>query len=241
MKILVIDDSRHDRHSIINVLENLGFEEITEAGDGEEALTLVDVKQFNFIITNWMMPGINGIELVRRLRKMQNYEDVPILMVSSRGSREDIMEAMKANINGYVTKPFTSDILFNKISSVLQDASKKKETRNLAQISGAKPAYSFLPFEVNFDLGRDENVESAAKILICSIKNKDKIIKNKRINLTSVFPGDKSKSKFSLLMADLDIDFNLKIEVELNIEFSLLNENDELVQRSVYSFKKSKA
>jgi two-component system chemotaxis response regulator CheY len=114
VKFLVVDDSATMRRIVVNSLHRLGYDSIVEAGDGREALDRYD-SSVRFVITDWMMPNMSGTELARALRARSDGRDVPILMVTARGTREDIMTALEAGVSNYVVKPFTPRILKEKI------------------------------------------------------------------------------------------------------------------------------
>ncbi|MFP4527392.1 MAG: response regulator [Candidatus Kapaibacterium sp.] len=120
MHFLVVDDSPTVRRFIGNSLRALGHERITEAGDGEEALEQLARNPIEFVITDWNMPKMDGLELVKRIRSIPDYQHLPIIMVTTRGTKFDVVAAVKAKINNYVVKPFTPDGLKQKIDAVLK-------------------------------------------------------------------------------------------------------------------------
>jgi two-component system chemotaxis response regulator CheY len=120
MKFLVVDDSSTMRRIVVNSLQRIGFTDTVEAGDGKEALEKYDAS-VRFVITDWNMPNMTGTELARALR--ERGEQVPILMVTARSVREDIIEAMEAGVNNYIVKPFTPQILKEKIDALMSVAS----------------------------------------------------------------------------------------------------------------------
>ncbi len=121
LKFLVVDDSVTMRRIVINSLRNLGYNSYIEAGDGKEALSkLGGDSSINFIITDWNMPVLSGLELVKAIRSDDKISSIPILMVTTRGVKEDIIEALQARVNNYIVKPFTPQILKEKIDQVLQ-------------------------------------------------------------------------------------------------------------------------
>ncbi len=120
MKFLVVDDSSTMRRIVVNSLQRIGFTDTVEAGDGQEALAKYD-ESVKFVITDWNMPNMTGTELARALR--ERGEQVPILMVTARSVREDIIEAMEAGVNNYIVKPFTPQILKEKIDALMTVAS----------------------------------------------------------------------------------------------------------------------
>jgi two-component system chemotaxis response regulator CheY len=118
MKFLVVDDSSTMRRIVVNSLQRIGFSDTVEAGDGREALEKFD-PSVTFVITDWNMPNMTGTELARALREREDGRQVPILMVTARSVREDIIEAMEAGVNNYIVKPFTPQILKEKIDALL--------------------------------------------------------------------------------------------------------------------------
>ena len=119
LKILAVDDSPTMRRIIINTLKRAGFSDVLEASDGRDALAKMKVEKVNFVITDWNMPEMDGLAFVTALRSMGEYKDLPILMVTTRSVKDDIMEALKAGVNNYIVKPFTPDTLKEKIEQVL--------------------------------------------------------------------------------------------------------------------------
>lgn len=121
MRFLVVDDSATMRRIVVNSLKRIGFEECIEAGDGAEALERFD-SSVEFVITDWNMPTMTGLEFVRALRARPDGKSVPVLMVTTRSVREDIVQAAQAGVNNYVVKPFTPQVLKEKIDQVVQSA-----------------------------------------------------------------------------------------------------------------------
>ena len=120
MKFLVVDDSVTMRRIVMNSLKGLGYSEFLEGGDGIEAMDVLNADDsVDFVITDWNMPNMSGLELVKNIRAHSKYSSVPILMVTTRGVKEDIMEALAAKVNNYVIKPFTPVILKEKIEQIL--------------------------------------------------------------------------------------------------------------------------
>jgi two-component system chemotaxis response regulator CheY len=105
---------------VINSLKNLNYSNFVEAGDGKEALDKLNSdSSINFVITDWNMPVMSGLELVKSIRGDENLSKLAILMVTTRGVKEDIIEALQAKVNNYVVKPFTPQILKEKIDQIL--------------------------------------------------------------------------------------------------------------------------
>ena len=120
MKILCVDDSPTMRRIVINSLKRIGYAEITEAGNGFEAIDMLKKEGADFIITDWNMPEMNGLDFVKAVRETEAWKNIPILMVTTRSVQGDVIEAMKAGVNSYIVKPFTPPVLKEKIESVLK-------------------------------------------------------------------------------------------------------------------------
>jgi len=120
LKFLIVDDSVTMRRIVVNTLKNLGYSDFVEAIDGREALEKLSADEnINFVVTDWNMPVISGLELVKSIRSTDKFGKLPILMVTTRGIKEDIIEALTAKVNNYVVKPFTPAILKEKIDQIL--------------------------------------------------------------------------------------------------------------------------
>jgi two-component system chemotaxis response regulator CheY len=120
LKFLIVDDSVTMRRIVANSLKAIGHENVVEAGDGKEALAkLATDDSINFVITDWNMPELSGLELVKAIRGDNKFGNIPILMVTTRGLKEDIIEALQAKVNNYVVKPFTPQILREKIEQIM--------------------------------------------------------------------------------------------------------------------------
>jgi two-component system, chemotaxis family, chemotaxis protein CheY len=123
LKFLVVDDSVTMRRIVSNSLKNLGYESFVEAGDGKEALSvLAGDSSINFVITDWNMPVMTGLELIRAIRSDAALSKLPVLMVTTRGVKDDIIEALNAKVNNYIVKPFTPQVLKEKIEQCLVSA-----------------------------------------------------------------------------------------------------------------------
>ena len=119
MKFLVVDDFSTMRRIIKSVLNDLGYSNVTEADDGSTALPLLRDGDFNFLITDWNMPGMPGLELLKAVRAIDKLAKLPVLMLTAEASREQIVAAAQAGVNGYVIKPFTADVLKKKLTMIL--------------------------------------------------------------------------------------------------------------------------
>ncbi|MBF0256969.1 MAG: chemotaxis response regulator CheY [Gammaproteobacteria bacterium] len=120
MKILVVDDFSTMRRIIKNLLRDLGFSNIHEADDGTTALPLLKTGNFDFLVSDWNMPGMTGIDLLRAVRANPKLKTLPVLMVTAESKREQIIEAAQAGVNGYVVKPFTAITLKEKIEKIFE-------------------------------------------------------------------------------------------------------------------------
>ena len=120
MKILIVDDFSTMRRIIKNLLRDLGFNDTTEADDGNTALPLLETGKFDFLITDWNMPGMSGIELLRKVRSDENLASMPVLLVTAEQKKEQIIEAAEAGVNGYIVKPFTAGTLKEKIDKIYE-------------------------------------------------------------------------------------------------------------------------
>ncbi|MBU1707398.1 response regulator [bacterium] len=119
MKILLVDDSPTMRRILQNSLKHLGYEDISEAENGREALSKLHADQYNFIVTDWNMPEMDGLTFVKTIKEESEFATIPILMVTTRSQQEDVIEAMRAGVNNYVIKPFTPQVLKQKIDAIL--------------------------------------------------------------------------------------------------------------------------
>lgn len=123
MKILIVDDFSTMRRIIKNLLRDLGFTNTQEADDGQTALPLLKNGDFDFLVTDWNMPGMTGIELLRQVRADERLSSLPVLMVTAEAKREQIVEAAQCGVNGYVVKPFTAAALKEKIEKIFERVS----------------------------------------------------------------------------------------------------------------------
>ncbi len=119
MKFLVVDDFSTMRRIVKNLLQELGYNDITEADDGNSALPLLKSGSFDFLITDWNMPGMAGLDLLKAVRADEKLAKMPVLMLTAEAKREQIIEAAQAGVSGYVIKPFTAVTLKEKIDKIL--------------------------------------------------------------------------------------------------------------------------
>lgn len=120
MKILIVDDFSTMRRIIKNLLRDLGFTNTQEADDGVTALPMLRNGDFDFLVTDWNMPGMTGIELLKEVRADANLVSLPVLMVTAEAKRDQIIEAAQAGVSGYVVKPFTAQVLKEKIDKIFE-------------------------------------------------------------------------------------------------------------------------
>lgn len=124
MKFLVVDDFSTMRRIVRNLLKELGFANVQEAEDGVEALKKLREEKFDFVVSDWNMPNMTGIELLRAIRADAILKHLPVLMVTAEAKRENIIEAAQAGASGYVVKPFTAATLDEKLKKIFQTMQK---------------------------------------------------------------------------------------------------------------------
>jgi len=118
-KILVVDDFQFARRICLNVLKEIGLKNITEVSSGATALSALAKDSFDLIITDFNMPGMNGLELVKKIRADEDLKLIPIIMITSEGSKGVMLEATEAGVNAFLNKPFTKDDLSEKLERLL--------------------------------------------------------------------------------------------------------------------------
>lgn len=123
MKILIVDDFSTMRRIIKNLLRDLGFSNTQEADDGQTALPMLKAGDFDFLVTDWNMPGMTGIDLLKAVRADEKLKSLPVLLVTAEAKRDQIIAAAQAGVNGYVIKPFTAQALQDKIEKIFNRAS----------------------------------------------------------------------------------------------------------------------
>ena len=120
MKILIVDDFSTMRRIIKNLLKELGFSNVSEADDGNTALPMLKSGGYDFLITDWNMPGMQGIDLLRNVRADPGIATLPVLLVTAEAKKDQIVEAAQAGVNGYVVKPFNAATLKEKIDKIFE-------------------------------------------------------------------------------------------------------------------------
>ncbi len=120
MKILIVDDFSTMRRIVKNLLRDLGFNNTQEADDGLTALPMLKKGEFDFVVTDWNMPGMQGIDLLKNIRADGELKHLPVLMITAEAKREQIIEAAQAGVNGYIVKPFTAATLKEKLDKIFE-------------------------------------------------------------------------------------------------------------------------
>ncbi|KXF81318.1 chemotaxis response regulator CheY [Enterovibrio coralii] len=120
MKILVVDDFSTMRRIVKNLLRDLGFNNTVEADDGLTALPILKKGGIDFVVTDWNMPGMQGIDLLKTIRADDELKHLPVLMITAEAKREQIVEAAQAGVNGYIVKPFTAATLKEKLDKIFE-------------------------------------------------------------------------------------------------------------------------
>ncbi len=120
IKVLVVDDFPTMRRIVKNLLKQLGFENIDEADDGVNALAKLKNGGFGLVVSDWNMPNMEGIDLLRAVRQEPSVKDIPFLMVTAEAEKEKVIEAIKAGVDNYIVKPFTAEVLKEKLEKIAE-------------------------------------------------------------------------------------------------------------------------
>ncbi len=120
MKILVVDDMSTMRRIVKNILKQLGFNNLEEAENGQEALKKLKADTYGFVVSDWNMPIMMGIDMLRAIRADEKLKTIPVLMVTAEAQKENLMEAVQAGVSNYVVKPFTAETMQEKINQILK-------------------------------------------------------------------------------------------------------------------------
>lgn len=118
MRVLVVDDFSTMRRIVKNILRQIGFTNVTEADDGTTAWEILNKDKIDFVVSDWNMPLMTGIELLRKVRSSEEFADLPFLMVTAEAQQENIIEAVQAKVSNYIVKPFTAEIMKQKIDKI---------------------------------------------------------------------------------------------------------------------------
>lgn len=119
MVVLVVDDFATMRRIVRNILKDLQFKEIIEAENGAEALMLLESTKVDLIVSDWNMPVMTGLELLKQVRAVDRHKELPFLMVTAEAQKDNVVEAIKAKVSNYVVKPFSPTILAEKIAMII--------------------------------------------------------------------------------------------------------------------------
>ena len=120
MHVLVVDDFATMRRIITNILKHLGYETILKAEDGAKALQIMETEKVDFVITDWNMPNMSGLDLLMAIRASEDKKDIPVLMVTAEAMQENIVKAAQAGVNNYIIKPFDAKTLSEKINKIFE-------------------------------------------------------------------------------------------------------------------------
>lgn len=127
MNILVVDDFSTMRRIVKNLLKELGFSKFDEADDGATAWPMIQSGKYDFIVSDWNMPEMTGIELLRRVRADAQLKDTPFLLITAEAKRSQILEAAQAGVDGYIVKPFTAATLNEKIQKIFERVAQRQQ------------------------------------------------------------------------------------------------------------------
>jgi len=126
MKVLVVDDMSTMRRIVKNILRQIGFSDIMEAENGQDALTKLKAGGFGLVVSDWNMPVMPGIELLRAVRADAELKKLPFLMVTAEAQKENLIEAVQAGVSNYVVKPFTAEVLQGKLEKIFANGQTAK-------------------------------------------------------------------------------------------------------------------
>lgn len=118
VKMLIVDDSSTMRRILKMTLGRCGYTDVSEASDGQEALTLCQSQSFDCVMTDWNMPNMDGLQFIQNVRKLPAYAKIPIIMVTTEGAKDDVIEALTSGATAYIVKPFTPDTLQEKLKEI---------------------------------------------------------------------------------------------------------------------------
>ena len=124
MRFLVVDDFPTMRRIVRSLLKELGFTNVEEAEDGQDALNKLRAGNFEFVVSDWNMPNLDGLEMLKEIRQDNALKDLPVLMVTAEAKKENIIAAAQAGANGYVVKPFTAATLEEKLNKIFEKMGK---------------------------------------------------------------------------------------------------------------------
>jgi two-component system chemotaxis response regulator CheY len=120
IKVLIVDDFATMRRILKNILKQLGFKNLLEADDGTTAMEILDKQTVDLIISDWNMPKMTGLELLKTVRASDKYKRTPFLMVTAEAQKQNVIEAVQAGVSNYVVKPFTAEAIADKLAKILK-------------------------------------------------------------------------------------------------------------------------
>ena len=120
IKVLIVDDFATMRRILKNILKQLGFKNLLEADDGTTALDVLEKSEIDLIISDWNMPKMTGLELLKNVRAHKKYAKTPFLMVTAEAQKQNVIEAVQAGVSNYVVKPFTAEAISDKLKKILK-------------------------------------------------------------------------------------------------------------------------
>ncbi|RJQ22042.1 MAG: chemotaxis protein CheY [Nitrospiraceae bacterium] len=126
MKILVVDDFSTMRRIVKNLLRQIGYADIEEAEDGAQAYSKLKNGGFSFVVSDWNMPNMDGLDLLKKVRSDPELKDLPILMVTAEAEKEKVITAIQAGVNNYIVKPFTGEVLKDKMDKIIEKIQAQK-------------------------------------------------------------------------------------------------------------------
>jgi len=124
MKFLVVDDFSTMRRIVKNILKQLGYENIEEAEDGAQAYSKLKSGNFEFVVSDWNMPNMDGLELLKKIRSDDQLKHLPVLMVTAEAEKDKVITAIQAGVSNYVVKPFTAEVLKEKMDRIFEKLGK---------------------------------------------------------------------------------------------------------------------
>lgn len=124
MKFLIVDDFSTMRRIVKNILKQLGYENIDEAEDGAQAFSKLQTGDYDFVISDWNMPNMDGLELLKKIRSDERLKAMPVLMVTAEAEKDKVITAIQAGVNNYIVKPFTAEVLKEKMDRVFEKLGK---------------------------------------------------------------------------------------------------------------------
>ena len=130
LKVLVVDDFSTMRRIIKNLLKQIGYSDIEEAEDGVQALSKLQNGGFGLVVSDWNMPNMDGLDMLKAVRQEPSIKDIPVLMVTAEAEKDKVITAIQAGVNNYVVKPFTGEILKEKLDKIFDNIAAKQKVNS---------------------------------------------------------------------------------------------------------------